>query len=339
MAGRTPQSARRAAAQAAAAFGHAAGGGQRRPAAVAAAAARRCLHTSASADRPLRIMYFGSDAFSIQTLQAVTSLQQTRPDVVADVQVAVRRPKPAGRGRRTVREVALQAFARGRGLRVHEVDSRADFEALAGAGADLAVAVSYGRLIPARYLSQLAFGGLNVHPSVLPQYSGPSPLQYAIADGVAATGVTVQTLDPHAFDRGRAVAVERGIAVAGDDTAASLAERVAVAGAGALARVLVVLAEADVDELDEAVLPTVPTSEAYSYAPKIARPFWTVDWAADTAAGLGRRFRACMRPLETAKTYAGGVQRTVLLDGVAPVAVPAALAGRPAGAYVAGAGA
>lgn len=67
---------------------------------------------------------------------------------------------------------------------------------------DLVIAVSFGLFVPPRILQIAKYGGLNVHPSLLPDLRGPAPIQHALLKGREYTGVSVQTLDPLEFDRG-----------------------------------------------------------------------------------------------------------------------------------------
>ncbi|KAI8051440.1 formyl transferase [Syncephalis plumigaleata] len=74
---------------------------------------------------------------------------------------------------------------------------------------DLAVVVSFGYFLPATLLQTFKWGGINVHPSLLPKYRGAAPIQHAIIDGINETGVTVQELDHHQFDAGNILLSER----------------------------------------------------------------------------------------------------------------------------------
>lgn len=70
----------------------------------------------------------------------------------------------------------------------------------------LVVAVSFGLLVPPRILSQTRYGGLNVHPSLLPHLRGPAPIEHAILKRYTHTGISIQTLHPTQFDRGTILA-------------------------------------------------------------------------------------------------------------------------------------
>jgi methionyl-tRNA formyltransferase len=67
---------------------------------------------------------------------------------------------------------------------------------------DLIIAVSFGRLVPQRILNSTKYGGLNVHPSLLPDLRGPAPIHHTLLKRRTRTGVTVQTLHPQHFDQG-----------------------------------------------------------------------------------------------------------------------------------------
>jgi len=104
----------------------------------------------------------------------------------------------------------------------------------------LIIAVSFGLFVPPRLLSRATFGGLNVHPSLLPDLKGPAPIQHAIWKRRPYTGVSIQTLHPHHFDQGIILAQTSapGIEIPSRMTAEHLESRLATAGADMLIHVL-----------------------------------------------------------------------------------------------------
>lgn len=139
------------------------------------------------------------------------------PHHVQSVDLITRRPKPAGRGRKTVKSVPIlevlehlkEQHQSGKSsidpdsIPTFTPESKQEFLDLqAHRNYNLVIAVSYGKLIPHQFLSLLPYGGLNVHPSLLPKYSGASPIQSTLLNRDAHAGVTVQTLHPTKFDRG-----------------------------------------------------------------------------------------------------------------------------------------
>ncbi|KAK7746376.1 Methionyl-tRNA formyltransferase [Cytospora paraplurivora] len=183
---------------------------------------------------PLRILFCGSDDFSCASLRALYDLQQSDPKgkLIKSIDVLVRPGKPAGRGLRRVAVGPLFHLAEELGLPIHRRDTFTGWE-LPPAGHithevtgevvkhraahqnshrqpfNLIVAVSFGLFVPPRILGSLKYGGVNVHPSVLPDLRGPAPIQHAILRGRAAAGATLQTLHHKDFDRGDVLAQTR----------------------------------------------------------------------------------------------------------------------------------
>lgn len=198
---------------------------------------------------PLRILFCGSDAFSTPSLRALHSLQTSHPSLVESVDVLVRPGKPVGRGLKQVKHSACYHLARELDLPIHERDTFTGWELPPcrpvpknhGASSksrppqhfNLIIAVSFGLFVPPRILNAVKYGGLNLHPSLLPDLSGPAPLQWTILANRPVTGVTLQTLHPAAYDRGVILAQTPapGIPVPDDATAGSLLSTLAEEGA------------------------------------------------------------------------------------------------------------
>lgn len=105
---------------------------------------------------------------------------------------------------------------------------------------NLVIAVSFGLLIPPRILALAPHGGLNVHPSLLPDLRGSAPIQHAILQQRPFTGVTVQTLHPTRFDAGVVLRQTGppGLSIGKEETRAELEARLAAEGAAMLVDVL-----------------------------------------------------------------------------------------------------
>ncbi|KAH8422874.1 methionyl-tRNA formyltransferase [Aspergillus melleus] len=164
--------------------------------------APRSLTTKSYA--PLRILFCGSDDFSIASLKALHEEHVNRPDRIASIEVACRPGKRFGRGLKKIREVPVKAAAEQLSLPIHEIDTFKGWKLPMSHGdpINLIVAVSFGLFVPPRLLNEARYGGLNVHPSLLPDFRGPAPLHHTLLAGRTRTGVTLQTLDPVAFDHG-----------------------------------------------------------------------------------------------------------------------------------------
>ncbi len=101
---------------------------------------------------------------------------------------------------------------------------------------DLAILVAYGQIIPKRILEIPKFGFINIHPSLLPKYRGPSPIQTAILDGEEITGVTIIKLDEE-LDHGPFLAQEK-VTIKKTDTHLTLIEKLGAIGSNLLLETL-----------------------------------------------------------------------------------------------------
>ena len=164
-----------------------------------------------------RIVFFGTPDPAAKALRA---LAEQGHDIVA---VYTRPDRKSGRAKEPqptpVKTAALEL-----GLPGHTpANLRGDdiVQALAAAAADIFVVLAYGRLLPSAVLEIPPRGVLNVHPSLLPLYRGPSPVVSAIRDGITETGVSVMLLD-EGMDTGPVVAQSPPIPIKETDNAETL---------------------------------------------------------------------------------------------------------------------
>lgn len=227
----------------------------------------------------LRLAFFGSDLFSLASLSRLLAMK-SRNKRISGIDVFTRSIKPTGRKLKTYIDVPVGEFGTKNGLDVYRVDSAQQINEFCEKRYDLAVAVSFGKLIPASFLQSLRFGGLNVHPSFLPKYSGSSPIQHALMNDCRNTGVTVQTLHPTKFDHGAILRQSDPIAIGERETFISLRDRLAVVGADLLE---------DVISNKDLANPTILTSsEKYSLAPKISPTLAEIHWNTMTSRQICR---------------------------------------------------
>jgi methionyl-tRNA formyltransferase len=228
--------------------------------------------------RPVRLAFFGTPPFAVPSLAALIDSRH-------QVELVVAQPdRPAGRGmnlrRPPVAELALES-----GIPLLQPERARDerfIEEFASAGVEIAAVVAYGKILPASLLAVPPLGFVNVHGSVLPKYRGAAPIQRAIENGEAATGVTIMQLDEQ-MDHGPVFATEE-IAIGRDEHTPELAERLARAGGKLLIEVL------DAIERGEAVA-REQDHESATYAPKIEREEGMVRWD-QPASRLYDRYRA-----------------------------------------------
>ena len=139
--------------------------------------------------------------------------------------------RPAGRGKHLT-PTPVKALALAEGLLTMEpLKLRGAFQAdVAALGADAAVVVSYGRILPAGVLALGRYGAYNLHPSALPLYRGAMPIAGPIRDGCTSTDVCVMLMD-EGLDTGDVV-IRRSFAIEPGETGTQLHDRLAIAGAG-----------------------------------------------------------------------------------------------------------
>lgn len=152
--------------------------------------------------KALKILFCGSDAFSIHSLCALHELSISSPNSI-DLSVLCRPDKRTGRGQKVLRSVPIKSTAESLGLPLHQIDTFTGWTP--PSAYDLVVAVSFGLRVPKRILEGAAHGGLNVHPSLLPDLKGPAPIQWALLHGDKYIGVTLQTLHATKIDGGEIV--------------------------------------------------------------------------------------------------------------------------------------
>lgn len=169
--------------------------------------------------KPLNILFFGSDLFSIHSLKSLLTLKGlsnpiTNEKYINSLHLVTKPAKWCGRDKSILRETDISRYIRLKNIALNtiECDSKEDLLELTKSGnifttsnINLIVAVSYGELLPSELINKSEFGGLNVHPSLLPRYKGSSPIQYALLNKDFTTGVTVQDLHPTKFDCGNII--------------------------------------------------------------------------------------------------------------------------------------
>ena len=174
---------------------------------------------------PKRIIFMGTPEFAVPTLAA---LADSRHEVVL---VVTQPDKPKGRGRKTA-PPPVKIMAENKDLYIYQPTSLKDPEVLdllKSYTPDFLVVVAYGKLLPTELLDLAAPGPVNLHPSMLPAYRGPSPIQSALLAGDTVTGVSTMILD-EGQDTGP-VLLRREVAIMENETAGQLHDRLAVIGA------------------------------------------------------------------------------------------------------------
>ncbi len=179
----------------------------------------------------MRVLFYGTPEFALPTLEALLE----RHTVAA---VVTQPDKPAGRGQH-LRPPPVKDRALAAGIPVLQPPKLREPgwpERLAEVGADVAVVVAFGQILPKAVLDVPRRGSINVHASVLPRYRGAAPIAWAIIRGETETGITTFQMDP-GMDTG-GVLLSESTAIGVDETAGELSARLSGIGAGVLIRTL-----------------------------------------------------------------------------------------------------
>ncbi len=214
---------------------------------------------------PLRLVFMGTPEFAVPTL---VELVGGGHDVVA---VYTRAPRPAGRGMaprpspvaREAARFALPVFT----PKTLKEDGAA--AAMQAHGADLAVVVAYGLILPKPVLQTFPLGCFNLHASLLPRWRGAAPIHRAIMAGDRETGVMVLKME-EGLDTGPIAMAER-VPIGVDTTTGELHDRLAQLGADLMLRALAAL------EKGQLHLSPQPATGA-TYADKIGNNETRIDW-------------------------------------------------------------
>jgi len=180
----------------------------------------------------VRIVFAGTPPFAAAALNALA-------DAGHDIVLVLTQPdRPAGRGMKLAASAVKQAaLARGLPLAQPASLKRPDSQAeLRAADADIMVVAAYGLILPQAVLDLPRFGCLNIHASLLPRWRGAAPIQRAILAGDTETGITIMQMDA-GLDTG-AMLAKTPVPILATDTAASLHDTLAAAGAGAIVEAL-----------------------------------------------------------------------------------------------------
>ncbi|MDP2339094.1 MAG: methionyl-tRNA formyltransferase [Bacteroidota bacterium] len=223
--------------------------------------------------KEIRIVFMGTPDFAVKSLKA---LVENGYQVVG---VITAPDKPAGRGRQ-LSESAVKKYAIENDLKVLQPEKlkNPDFIAeLESLEADLQIVVAF-RMLPEIVWNKPPLGTFNLHASLLPQYRGAAPLNWAIMNGETETGVTTFLLS-HEIDTGQIIFQEK-VSIAGNDTVGDLHDRLMIIGSELVLKTVDALAEGKVQPIDQTQL--IENTERIKQAPKIFKEDCRIDWTKST---------------------------------------------------------
>ena len=180
-----------------------------------------------SARPRVRVLFYGTPDFALPTLEALLAEHEV-------VGVVTQPDRPAGRGQR-LQPSPVKRRAEAAGVPVLQPARLRDPgwpERLAALGAEVAVVVAFGQILPRPVLDVPRRGSINVHASLLPRYRGAAPIAWAIIRGETETGITTFQMDP-GMDTGQ-ILLQARTPIASEETAGELAARLSRLGATVL---------------------------------------------------------------------------------------------------------
>ncbi len=212
-----------------------------------------------------RIVFMGTPDFAVPALRLLIA----QHDVIG---VVTQPDRPAGRSRQVqmspVKQVALAA-----GIPVFQPEKIRRPEAIAELRqwpADVYVVAAFGQILPQAVLDIPPHGSLNIHASLLPRWRGAAPIQAAIRAGDAQTGITIMKMDA-GLDTGP-ILTQRALALAPDETGASLHDKLAALGGELLIETLP-------GYLNGTIQPQPQDDALATFAPRIDKDDGRIDWA------------------------------------------------------------
>jgi len=222
--------------------------------------------------KELRIVFMGTPDFAVASLKL---LVESGYNVIG---VITAPDRPAGRGKQLV-ESAVKKYTVESGLKVlqpEKLKNPAFLEELRALKADLQVVVAF-RMLPEAVWDMPRLGTFNLHGSLLPQYRGAAPLNWAIINGETKTGVTTFLLD-HEIDTGK-ILFKKEIDIWENDTVGSVHDSLMEIGAKLVLETVDALADGNVKAIPQK---TLADENEIKHAPKIFKEDCKINWTSDT---------------------------------------------------------
>lgn len=216
----------------------------------------------------MKIIFFGSTDFSLPIVKKMS-------EQYVLLGIVISKPKPKGRGLK-IELPEIGKWAMDKNIKIFEPENPNDpsfIKTLSKLQPDLFVLSAYGYILSDELLRVPKFGGINIHPSLLPKYRGATPIQRAIMAGEEVTGVTIFFMDEK-IDHGR-ILMKQELKIKENETYGSLSRRLALLGAEMINEVIKRIETADYRLIEQ-------DESEKTYAGKIKKEEMFINWSDNT---------------------------------------------------------
>ena len=218
----------------------------------------------------MKIVFMGTPDFARDSLSAIYDAGHEIPAVVTVPD------KPKGRGMKLI-PCEVKEYAVEKNIKVYQPEklrgNKEIVDILKDINPDVICVVAYGKIIPKEILEIPKYGCVNVHPSLLPQYRGSAPIQWAILNGDKETGVTTMYLD-EGMDSGDII-LQTKTPIDKDETSGELWDRLSKIGAELLVETL--------EKIENKTAPRIKQPKEFTLAPMLEKSQAKIDWENKTA--------------------------------------------------------
>ncbi len=210
----------------------------------------------------MRIIFFGSDIFGLPSLEILKKNYEVIGVVTAS-------DKPKGRGLK-ISSTPIKEWALMNGIDIFQPEILDDkfFKKIEKLSPDLIVLISYGKILPSSVLNLPKIASINVHPSLLPKYRGPAPIEWALINGETKTGITVIKMDEK-IDTGEII-IQKEVEILPFENAFNLKNKLSYLAPEILIESIKILEKGG---------PTYPQKGEISYAPKLKKEDGLINWS------------------------------------------------------------
>ncbi len=240
----------------------------------------------------MKIVFMGTPDFAKESLEAVYNAGH---EILA---VVTNPDRPKGRGMKLVAS-PVKEFALEKKLKIYQpekVKNNVEFiEEIKRLKPDAICVVAYGKILPKEILEISKFGCINVHGSLLPQYRGAAPIQWAVLNGDKTTGITTMYMDT-GMDTGDMILKEE-IEIGENDTTGDVWEKLSKIGANLLVKTL--------KQIEEGTAPRIPQGTDFSMAPMLDKEMSKIDWENKDAKQIKNLVRG-LNPIMGTYSYLDG---------------------------------